>query len=206
MSLCNSLLFVLFLLLPPFISPASPGSNARWQTHPCQVWPSVFTHQNCYSLGPIPTPPSRLLHLSRKINPSASWLAQSLLLIFPSLKSSHTLINNPAWHSPQHLPSHPSHPNLPNTGRKSHFHCLMLCGQCACLQCGPRLNRSLPPNCCHHYGCLVASVTVGHSPHCFKAPESFIPQDKLQIKRGSSSQPSVPAGNWRLKGTAVYNM
>lgn len=144
----------------------------------------MFTQQNCYSLGSILIPPSRLLHLSRrgrKINPSASWLAQSLLLIFPSLKSSHTLSNSPAWHSPQHPLSYPFHPNLTNTGRKSHFCCLMLCGQCVCLPCGPRLNRSLPPNCCYHCGCLVGSVTVGHSPHCFEALESCIPQYKLQV-------------------------
>lgn len=101
----------------------------------------------------------------------------------------------PSWHAPQHILPHPSHPNLPNTGRKSHFCCLMQCGQHACLPCGPRLNCSLAPNCCHHCGCLVASVTVGHSPHCFKAPESCIPQDKLQVERGGSSQPSVAAGN-----------
>lgn len=73
---------------------------------------------------------------------------------FPSPKSSHTLINSPAWHFLQHCFPHSSRPNLPNRGRKSYFLCLMLCGQHVCLPCGPRLHCSLPTDCCLH--CVTA--------------------------------------------------
>lgn len=145
----------------------------------------MFAQQICYSLGPIPTPPSRLPHLNRKereINPMASYLAQSLLLIFfPSLKSSHTLINSPAWHFLQHRFPHSSRPNLPNRGGKSYFLCLMLCGQHVCLPCGPRLHCSLPTDCCLHrvtawpHQSLVATVPVAS-----RGLEFCIPKDKLQ--------------------------
>lgn len=103
-----SFLFLLPLISFPLIFPASSGLDPSWQKPPSWVQPSMLTQQNHSFLGPAPTPPSRISHLSRKrvggwegISSTASELAKCLPLFFLPFESSHTLINSPAWHSLQ---------------------------------------------------------------------------------------------------------